>query len=85
MDRAHEIRTARFSGSLIRLEIDGKVHDFDLASQSHRLARATQAQIENVVVSPSGYGLHWPDLDEDLSVDGLIGKKHTSPSARATV
>ncbi|MGZ8443163.1 MAG: DUF2442 domain-containing protein, partial [Candidatus Binatia bacterium] len=20
----------------------------------------------------SGYGIHWPDLDEDLSIDGMI-------------
>jgi len=31
------------------------------------------------VVSPSGYGIHWPELDEDLSVDGLIGIRHQSP------
>ncbi|PKN21436.1 MAG: hypothetical protein CVU65_16870 [Deltaproteobacteria bacterium HGW-Deltaproteobacteria-22] len=24
-------------------------------------------------MSPSGYGIHWPELDEDLSVDGLLG------------
>jgi hypothetical protein len=83
MDKAYDIRIVRFSGFQLRLEIDGKVHDIDLAAQSHRLAQATQKQIENVIVSPSGYGLHWPDIDEDLSVDGLIGKKHTSPSARA--
>jgi hypothetical protein len=23
-------------------------------------------------VSPSGYGIHWPELDEDLSIDGMI-------------
>ena len=48
--------------------------------QSPRLAKATQAQLEQVEVSPSGYGLHWPALDEDLSVDGLIGVRHANPS-----
>ena len=47
--------------------------------QSQRLAAATPEQRENLVVSPSGYGIHWPDVDEDLSIDGLIGKKHQSP------
>ena len=28
-------------------------------------------------ISPSGYGIHWPLLDEDLSIDGLLGIKHT--------
>ena len=44
-----------------------------------RLAAATQEQRENLVVSPSGYGIHWPELDENLSVDGLIGIRHHSP------
>jgi len=26
----------------------------------------------NFEVSPSGYGIHWPELDEDLSIDGMI-------------
>jgi hypothetical protein len=76
MGRAHFVKVFHFSGSIMRVEIDGKIHDIDLAAQSSRLAQATQKQIENVVVSPSGYGLHWPDLDEDLSIDGLIGIKH---------
>jgi hypothetical protein len=35
------------------------------------------------VVNRAYYGLHWPDLDEDLSVDGLIGAVHSSPLAVA--
>ena len=27
---------------------------------------------KNFEVSPSGYGIHWPELDEDLSIDGMI-------------
>ncbi|HOZ49843.1 MAG TPA: DUF2442 domain-containing protein [Candidatus Hydrogenedentes bacterium] len=39
-------------------------------SKNRRLARGTDAQLNNVEVSP--YGLHWPDLDEDLSFGGLL-------------
>ena len=28
-------------------------------------------------ISPSGYGIHWPLLDEDISIDGLLGIVHT--------
>lgn len=35
-----------------------------------RLARATPAQRQNVRISATG--LHWPDLDEDISVTGLM-------------
>jgi hypothetical protein len=26
----------------------------------------------NFVISPANYGIHWPEIDEDLSIDGLI-------------
>lgn len=37
-----------------------------------RLARATQAQRANWELCAGGYGMHWPDLDEDLSTEGLL-------------
>jgi hypothetical protein len=80
MNRAHNIEDISFSGTVIRMRVDGKVYEIDLALSSRRLARASQQQLEAMEVSPSGYGLHWPDLDEDLSVDGLIGIVHQPPS-----
>ena len=35
-----------------------------------RLAQGTPRQLNNIEISP--FGLHWPDLDEDLSFRGLI-------------
>jgi len=35
-----------------------------------RLAKGSPQQLGNIEVSP--YGLHWPDLDEDLSFRGLL-------------
>ena len=35
-----------------------------------RLAKGSPAQLRNVEVSH--YGLHWPELDEDLSFEGLL-------------
>ena len=37
---------------------------------SPRLIAATQAQREHYELSPSG--IHWPSIDEDLSVRGLL-------------
>jgi hypothetical protein len=37
-----------------------------------RLAGATAAQRRNFEVAGGGYGIHWPDIDEDLSTDGLL-------------
>ena len=37
------------------------------------LATATADQRGRAELSPGGYGIHWPLLDEDLSVGGLVG------------
>jgi hypothetical protein len=84
MEKAHEVNKISFSGSIMRLTVDGSEYVVDLAEQSDRLAQATQEQRENVEVSPSAYGLHWPYLDEDLSIDGIIGVKHRWPARSAS-
>ncbi len=63
----------------MKLRVDGKEYQIDIATQSERLRNATQKQRENFERSPAGYGIHWPDVDEDLSIDGLIGARHTPP------
>ncbi|MCP9886780.1 DUF2442 domain-containing protein [Cyanobium sp. ATX 6A2] len=37
-----------------------------------RLLHATSQERENWEIAGSGYGIHWPDVDEDLSVEGLL-------------
>ena len=37
-----------------------------------RLLRATPTQRSNFELLGDGKGIHWPDLDEDLSVAGLL-------------
>jgi hypothetical protein len=39
---------------------------------SVRLARATKSERAHAVLSPSGYGMHWPLIDEDLAVGPLV-------------
>jgi len=43
------------------------------------LAAATPEQRANCEILPAGYGIHWPDLDEDPSIDRLIVVRHESP------
>lgn len=43
-----------------------------------RLAHGTPAERANFQISGAGYGIFWPDLDEDIGVEGLLlGKKST--------
>ncbi len=37
-----------------------------------KLLNATSAQRKNWKIAGGGYGIHWPDLDEDLSTEGLL-------------
>jgi len=41
-----------------------------------RLTNATREQLENFEILADGEGIHWPDLDEDLSVAGLLRGTH---------
>jgi hypothetical protein len=81
VDKAHEVTNVSVSGHTLRLSVDGRALTINLADHSRRLASASPEQARRFVVSPSGYGIHWPDLDEDLSIDGLIGVEHASPLA----
>ena len=47
-----------------------------------RLLDATPEQRQHYEVAGGGYGLHWPDLDEDLSTEGLL-RGAPAPSWRA--
>lgn len=43
------------------------------------LLDATSQQRQNWQVSGAGYGIHWPDLDEDLSTEGLLRGAPAAP------
>lgn len=45
-----------------------------------RLFRATSAQRLNWEKAGAGFGIHWPDVDEDLSTEGLL---RGAPAAKA--
>jgi hypothetical protein len=38
-----------------------------------RLQRATAQQRSNLKISPGGYGIHWPEIDEDISIKAFLG------------
>lgn len=49
---------------------------------SYRLEAATPAERRNYYLSGKGYGVHWPDLDEDLSAHGFCTG---TPAPRGTI
>jgi len=48
-----------------------------------KLLRATPQQRKNWKLAGGGYGIHWPDLDEDLSTEGLL-RGAPAPRTKAT-
>lgn len=81
MKEYHEVTGIDIQGDLLFLTIDGKARRFELNEISSVLQHASEKEKNTFEISPSGYGIHWPLLDEDLSIDGLLGVVH-SPKER---
>ena len=67
--RAKEVRVTEDELSV--LLVDGRLIAVPL-SWFPRLLRATPQQRSHFEILGGGQGIHWPDLDEDLSVAGLL-------------
>ena len=57
---------------VVRMEGGAEIR-FPVA-ENPRLARGTPRQLNRIEISP--LGLHWPELDEDLSFRGLLEGDH---------
>lgn len=77
MTKYHDVQGIIFKNNKMHIKVDGKNYVFLLEKISKKLANASKLEQERFEISPSGYGIHWPLIDEDLSIDGLLGIKHT--------
>jgi len=85
MNKCHKIEKVTFVKAKLILIVDGKKYTFPLADISKKLAGASQTEREKYEISPSGYGIHWPLIDEDLSIDGLIGIEHKRTQTKESI
>jgi hypothetical protein len=74
--RIQEVRVTE--DEIIAYLIDGRVVSVPLA-WSWRLSDATPAQRANFRLIGTGQGIHWPDIDEDISIEGML---HGVPAHR---
>jgi hypothetical protein len=51
--------------------VDGRVISVPLA-WSWRLSEATPEQRANYEIIGDGQGIHWPEIDEDISAEGML-------------
>jgi hypothetical protein len=66
------VRDVRVTDDSISVDLfDGRTITVPLAWYP-RLLHATPAQRANWRIGGAGYGIHWPDIDEDLSAQGLL-------------
>ena len=76
------VRDVHFTEDTLSVDlIDGRTITAPLAWYP-RLLRATEKQRSNWQISGGGYGIHWPEIDEDLSTEGLL---RGAPAARKAV
>ena len=66
---AKSIRTTQ---DALVVELDDRTAVIPWEECSSRLAAAGSAERAIAELSPSGYGIHWPLLDEDLAVGPLV-------------
>jgi hypothetical protein len=84
MKAYHHIKNLHFSGEYMILTIDGNEKKFRIKGISSSLEKASHNEKNAYEISPSGYGVHWPLIDEDISIDGLLGIVHTRERKRRT-
>jgi hypothetical protein len=66
------VKDVRFAEDTMAVDlIDGRTIIVPLAWYP-KLFEATPDERRNWKISGAGYGIHWPDVDEDLSTEGLL-------------
>ncbi len=67
---------------MVFLELtDGRIVGFP-ASRFPRLKLASADQLRNVTLEIDGYALRWEDLDEDITVPGIVAGRFPLPLER---
>jgi hypothetical protein len=82
MGMHHKVEKVTIEKGILSLSIDGRNHQINLEDVSSILADAKEEEQQTFEISPSGYGIHWPLIDEDISIDGLLGIEHKPNSDR---
>ena len=63
-------KKAYSDGRYVIVEMESGIEVKFPVDENARLAKATLEQLNRIEISP--FGLHWPELDEDLSFRGIL-------------
>ncbi len=72
MNKHYDVQSLSFECDSMILVVDDSQYQIPLKQVSSRLLQASELDRNLYKVSPSGYGIHWFTLDEDLSIQGLL-------------
>ena len=72
MSKIHEVEGIKTTDMHLYLTVDGQPYRIKWTDCSSKLSNTTPDRRVYLDVSPSGYGLHWPLLDEDLAITPLL-------------
>ncbi|NWK97772.1 DUF2442 domain-containing protein [Sphingobium lactosutens] len=75
--RARAARYDRSTGQVVIDLVSGATFSFP-ATLGQGLEKATAEQLEAVEIAGAGFGLHWEELDADLTVEGLLAGRFGS-------
>ncbi|CCW20289.1 hypothetical protein EBBID32_46630 [Sphingobium indicum BiD32] len=75
--RARAVHYDRDSGHIVIALVSGATFSFP-ATLAQGLEQASAQQLEKVEIAGAGFGLHWEELDADLTVEGLLAGRFGS-------
>lgn len=70
--KIHEVEIVKTDDTYLYFIVDKQPYRVRWTDCSSKLAVVSQTEREYLEVSPSGYGLHWPLIDEDLAITPLL-------------
>ena len=74
MEKMPNIQSIIFKQNSMIIYINGIEHCFELDKVSSKLLNATSKERNEYQISPANYGIHWPLIDEDLSIKKILEK-----------
>ena len=77
MGKIHNVQSIDADEIYLYLIVDDKSYRIRWEDCSPSLAKANMAQRRRFDVAPSGYGIHWPEIDEDLAITPLLQNAET--------
>jgi hypothetical protein len=72
MKKNHQVKGIYFQDNYLFISIDEILYKFPLEIISQSLLKDSETERQIYQIFPSGYGIHWLVIDEDLSIDSLI-------------